>query len=107
MDTAERIKQTLAGHPIVIFMKGSPDFPQCGFSARASQALLACGAKLAHVDILAESDVRATLPRISNWPTFPQVFINGELVGGCDITLELYQSGELKRMVSEAQKETA
>jgi monothiol glutaredoxin len=107
MDTAERIQQTISGNPVVIFMKGSPDFPQCGFSARASQALLACGARLAHVDVLAEPDVRATLPRVSNWPTFPQVFIGGELVGGADITLELYQSGELKRLVEEAQKAPA
>lgn len=102
MSAVERIRQAIADHPIVIFMKGSPDFPQCGFSMRASQALLASGARLAHVDVLADPEVRSTLPQVSNWPTFPQVFIKGELVGGCDIVLELYQSGELKRMVQEA-----
>ncbi|HXG27897.1 MAG TPA: Grx4 family monothiol glutaredoxin [Nevskiales bacterium] len=102
MTTEERIRKTIAEHPIVLFMKGSPDFPQCGFSMRASQALTACGARFAHVDVLADPEVRATLPRVSNWPTFPQLFINGELVGGCDITLELYQSGELKKMVDAA-----
>ncbi len=101
--TLERIRKTIADHPIVIFMKGSPDFPQCGFSMRASQALRDCGAEFTHVDVLADPEIRATLPQVSNWPTFPQVFINGELIGGCDITLELHQSGELQKMVSAAQ----
>jgi monothiol glutaredoxin len=103
MSVEDRIRQAIAGNPIVIFMKGSPDFPQCGFSMRASQALLASGARLAHVDVLADPEIRRALPAVSNWPTFPQVFIKGELVGGCDIVLELYQSGELARMVQEAQ----
>jgi monothiol glutaredoxin len=98
MDAMERIKQTIEGNPVVIFMKGTPDFPQCGFSMRATEALRACRADFAHVDILAEPEVRQNLPRYSNWPTFPQVFINGELVGGCDIVLDLYQSGELQKM---------
>lgn len=99
MSIEERIKQTISSQPIVLFMKGSPDFPQCGFSMRTSQALQACGARFAHVDVLADPEVRATLPRVSNWPTFPQLFINGELVGGCDIVLDLYQSGELQKLV--------
>ena len=104
MTASDRIKQTITANPIVIFMKGSPDFPQCGFSMRASQALKAAGAEhFAHVDVLADPEVRATLPQISNWPTFPQVFINGELVGGCDITLEMFQSGELQKLVQAAQ----
>lgn len=102
MNTEERIRRTIAENPILLFMKGSPDFPQCGFSMRTSQALAACGARFAHVDVLADPEVRATLPRVSNWPTFPQLFINGELVGGCDITLDLYQSGELKKLVDAA-----
>ncbi|MGH8454122.1 MAG: Grx4 family monothiol glutaredoxin [Nevskiales bacterium] len=102
MSTEGRIRQILADNPIVLFMKGSPDFPQCGFSLRTSQALMACGARFAHVDVLADPEVRATLPGISNWPTFPQLFINGELVGGCDITLDLYESGELKKLVDAA-----
>ena len=98
MDAMERIKQTIQGNPVVIFMKGTPDFPQCGFSMRTTEALRACHVDFAHVDILAEPEVRQNLPRYSNWPTFPQVFIDGELVGGCDIVLDLYQSGELQKM---------
>ena len=104
MDTLERIKQTVHDQPIVLFMKGTPQFPMCGFSSRASQALKACGAEFATVNVLEDPEVRANLPRYSNWPTFPQLFINGELIGGCDITLELYESGELARMVKEARK---
>lgn len=102
MDVMERIKQTIEGNRIVIFMKRTPQFPQCGFSMRASQALAACGVEFAHVDVLADPDVRQNLPRFSNWPTFPQVFINGELVGGCDIVMEMYQSGELQRLAQAA-----
>lgn len=102
MTTEDQIKQVIADNPIVLFMKGSPDFPQCGFSMRTSQALMACGARFAHVDVLSEPEVRATLPRVSNWPTFPQLFVNGELIGGCDIVLDLYQSGELKKLVDSA-----
>jgi len=104
MDTLERIKQTVHDHSIVLFMKGTPQFPMCGFSSRASQVLKAVGAEFASVNVLEDPEVRANLPRYSNWPTFPQLFINGELIGGCDITLELYESGELARMVKEARK---
>lgn len=104
MDVMDRIKQTIEQNPVVIFMKGTPDFPQCGFSMRASQALKACNVEFAYVDVLAEPEIRASLPRYSNWPTFPQVFINGELIGGCDITLELFQKGELQTMVQQAVK---
>ena len=104
MDTLERIKQTVHDHSIVLFMKGTPQFPMCGFSSRASQALKACGAEFATINVLEDPEVRANLPRYSNWPTFPQLFINGELIGGCDITLELHESGELARMVKEARK---
>ena len=104
MDTLERIKQTVHDNSIVLFMKGTPQFPMCGFSSRASQALKSVGAEFASVNVLEDPEVRAHLPRYSNWPTFPQLFINGELIGGCDITLELYASGELARMVKEARK---
>ena len=104
MDTLDRIKQTVHDHSIVLFMKGTPQFPMCGFSSRASQVLKAVGAEFASVNVLEDPEVRANLPRYSNWPTFPQLFINGELIGGCDITLELYESGELERMVKEARK---
>ena len=102
MDVMATIKQTIEENPVVIFMKGTPDFPQCGFSMRTAEALKACNVKFAHVDILANPEIRANLPAYSNWPTFPQVFVNGELIGGCDITLDLFQKGELQKMVKEA-----
>jgi monothiol glutaredoxin len=102
MDVNERIKSVIDENPIVLFMKGTPDFPQCGFSMRTAEALKACGKEFAYVDVLAEPAVRQNLPVYSNWPTFPQVFIKGELVGGCDIVMELYQSGELQQMVEAA-----
>jgi monothiol glutaredoxin len=101
MNTIERIKSAIENNKIVIFMKGTPDFPQCGFSARTVQALKACGAEFAHVDVLTNPDIRAELPAYANWPTFPQVYINGELIGGCDITMELFESGELQEMVDQ------
>jgi len=104
MNTEERIKKIVGDHPIVLFMKGTPQFPMCGFSSRTVQALKSCGAQFASVNVLEDPDIRANLPRYSNWPTFPQLFINGELIGGCDITLELQESGELARMAKEAQK---
>ncbi|WP_395683801.1 Grx4 family monothiol glutaredoxin [Dokdonella sp.] len=104
MDVIERIKGTLAGHPIVLFMKGTPQFPMCGFSSRTSQALKAVGADFHSVNVLEDPEIRANLPRYSNWPTFPQLFIHGELIGGCDIALELYESGELERLVQDTQK---
>ena len=99
----DRIRAEVEGHPIVLFMKGTPQFQMCGFSSRAVQALRAAGANPMHtVNVLEEPEIRANLPRFSNWPTFPQLFINGELIGGCDITMELYESGELQRIVAEA-----
>ena len=100
----DRIKGIVEGHPIVLFMKGTPQFPMCGFSSRTSQALKSAGAQYHSVNVLEDPEVRANLPRFSDWPTFPQLFINGELIGGCDITVELFESGELARMVAEAQK---
>lgn len=102
MDVMERIRGIVESHPVVLFMKGTPQFPMCGFSSRATQALVACGARFHHVNVLEDPEIRAHLPRFANWPTFPQLFINGELIGGCDITLELHQQGELARMVAEA-----
>src|SRR3569623_1883183 len=102
MDVLERIKGTVEDQPIVLFMKGTPQFPMCGFSSRTAQALKAVGAEFASVNVLEDPEIRANLPRYSNWPTFPQHFNNGELIGGCDITLELFESGELERMVIEA-----
>ena len=103
MAVMERIQAEVEGHPVVLFMKGTPAFPMCGFSARAVQALQAAGAEQLHtVNVLEEPEIRANLPRYSNWPTFPQLYLHGELIGGCDITLELLESGELQRMVQEA-----
>jgi monothiol glutaredoxin len=106
MSVLDRIKAEVEGHPIVLFMKGTPQFPMCGFSSRSVQALKAAGARELHtVNVLEDPEIRANLPRFSNWPTFPQLFIHGELIGGCDITLELHESGELARMVAEAQQQ--
>ncbi|WP_018952575.1 Grx4 family monothiol glutaredoxin [Thioalkalivibrio sulfidiphilus] len=102
MDALERIKQQVESHPVVIFMKGTPQFPMCGFSSRAAEALKQCGQEFAYVNVLADQEVFQALPQYANWPTFPQIYIDGELVGGCDITLELFQSGELKKMIDEA-----
>lgn len=104
MEILEEIKKTVEENPIVLFMKGSPDFPQCGFSMRTSEALKSYNVEFTHVDVLANPDVRANLPQYSNWPTFPQVFINGELVGGCDIVMDLHEKGELQTMMQEAAK---
>ncbi|HTX23567.1 MAG TPA: Grx4 family monothiol glutaredoxin [Steroidobacteraceae bacterium] len=102
MDVMDRIKAQLSAGPVVLFMKGSPDFPQCGFSAQAVAALRACGAQFKHVDIFEDPELREALKQYSNWPTYPQLYVNGELVGGCDIALEMFRSGELKKLLQEA-----
>ncbi|MEY3018396.1 MAG: hypothetical protein RL336_1531 [Pseudomonadota bacterium] len=99
MDTLATIQQQIAENPVLIYMKGSPNQPQCGFSQRASQALMACGKRFAYVDILSNPDIRAELPKYANWPTFPQLWVAGELVGGCDIITEMYESGELQALI--------
>ncbi len=101
MDIDERIKATLAEHPIVLFMKGTPEFPMCGFSSRAASALTEAGAVFHAVNVLADPQVRTALPHFANWPTFPQLFIHGELIGGCDIIEDLKTAGELTRMASD------
>ncbi len=102
MDIMEKIQKIVDENAIVIFMKGTPQFPQCGFSARTVEALNRCGEEFAFVNIFEEQEVYKNLPAFSDWPTFPQVFINGELIGGCDITMELFQQGELEKMVKAA-----
>jgi monothiol glutaredoxin len=102
MDVVERIKAELSSGPVVLFMKGTPDFPQCGFSAQTVAALRAVGASFRHVNIFEEPEIREALKRYSNWPTYPQLYVKGELVGGCDITLEMLKSGELKKLMTEA-----
>ena len=98
-NTIERIKSEINADKIVIFMKGTPDSPQCGFSARTVEIFKGLGYPFHSVDILAHPDIRAMLPEISNWPTFPQVFVGGKLVGGCDIVTEMHERGELKPLI--------
>jgi len=102
MDVMDRIKEQVERNPIMIYMKGTPQFPQCGFSSRTAQALQACDVEFSYVNVLADPEVFENLPRYANWPTFPQVYINGELIGGCDITLELFEKGELQNMTRQA-----
>jgi monothiol glutaredoxin len=101
VDTIERIKAQLTANPVVLYMKGTPDFPQCGFSAAAVRALSAAGAKFEHVNIFEDPELREALKQYSNWPTYPQLYVNGELVGGADIILEMYKSGELQTLLKE------
>ena len=103
MTIRDKIQQQITGANIVLYMKGSPQMPQCGFSARVTQLLNACGATFASYDVLADPELRQGLKEFSNWPTFPQLYINGELIGGCDIVTELHQQGELQKLVSAAQ----
>ncbi|MGY6519803.1 MAG: Grx4 family monothiol glutaredoxin [Lysobacteraceae bacterium] len=105
MSAIERIKALVDGQPIVLFMKGTPQFPMCGFSSRAAEALGRVGASFHAVNVLADPEVRANLPRYSDWPTFPQLFVRGELIGGCDIIVDLFDSGELRRIVEDALKD--
>ena len=102
IDVLERIKDQVENNPVVIYMKGTPDMPRCGFSQRASQALAATGFPFAYVNVLEDPEIFDNLPRYADWPTFPQIYIDGELIGGCDITLELYQNGELHKLVAAA-----
>jgi len=101
----ERIKSEIASDKIVIFLKGTPEFPQCGFSARTVEIFQSLGVPFHTVDILANPDIRSTLPEYSHWPTFPQVFIQGKLIGGCDIVSEMHERGELKPLIEQALKE--
>jgi len=102
MDVIERIKSQISSDPVVLYMKGTPDFPQCGFSAQTVAALRAVGANFRHVNIFEDPELRDALKRYSNWPTYPQLYVKGELVGGCDIALEMYQSGELAKLLKDA-----
>lgn len=102
MDTVDRIRQQIADHPILLYMKGSPDFPSCGFSAQAVQVLRTLGYPFESINILEHPDIRARLPEFAQWPTFPQLWVNGELIGGCDIMLEMFQSHELQPLLAAA-----
>lgn len=99
MDVLERIDEQVKSNPIVIYMKGTPQMPMCGYSSRASQAMQSCGVEFAYVNVLADPEIFENLPRYQNWPTFPQIYVNGELIGGHDILMEMYQKGELQPML--------
>jgi len=102
VDIIEQIKGQIEGNPVILYMKGSPNAPQCGFSARTVEALMQCGERFAYVDILSNPEIRATLPSYGNWPTFPQLWVKGELIGGCDIVTDMHAKGELLPLVKEA-----
>ncbi len=102
MSIEEKIKDQIKENKILLYMKGSPYEPKCGFSAKTVQALIDCGAEFSYVDILDNQDIRQTLPSISDWPTFPQLFVKGELIGGCDIVTEMHEEGELQAIIKEA-----
>src|SRR5690554_4657957 len=101
-DILDTIKEQIESNPILLYMKGSPAAPQCGFSAQTVQCLVSCGERFAYVDILSHPEIRSTLPKYANWPTFPQLYIDGELIGGCDIVTEMFESGELEPMIKAA-----
>ena len=98
----DQIKEQITSNPILLYMKGAPQAPQCGFSAQTVQCLIDCGERFAYVDILSNPDIRATLPGYADWPTFPQLWVEGELVGGCDIITEMHEDGELQTLIKAA-----
>lgn len=102
MDIMETIKDQVESNAVILYMKGSPNQPQCGFSAKTVEAVMACGKRFAYVDVLTNPDVRANLPKYANWPTFPQLWVAGELVGGCDIIVEMHENGELQPVIDQA-----
>lgn len=106
MDIEQEIKEQISSNPILLYMKGSPDSPQCGFSSKATQLLISCGKPFSFVDILSNPEIRANLPKVSNWPTFPQLFIDGDLVGGSDIMVEMQENGELQKLIDTIESET-
>lgn len=95
----QKIREQIANNAVLLYMKGTPEQPQCGFSSRAVQLLKACDAQFASVNVLENPDIRQTLPQYANWPTFPQLYVKGELIGGCDIMVELFQQGELQKIL--------
>ncbi len=101
MEINERISKQLSENPVILYMKGTPDFPQCGFSAQTVAALRACGTRFSHANILEDPELREGLKKFSNWPTFPQLYVGGELIGGCDIVLEMYHAGELQKLFAD------
>lgn len=107
MDIIDTIKDQIESNAIILYMKGSPNQPQCGFSARTVQAVMSCGERFAFVDILSNPEIRANLPSYANWPTFPQLWVEGELIGGCDIVCEMFDKGELQTLVKDVASRVA
>lgn len=107
MSTQETIKQQIAQNAVVLYMKGSPTFPQCGFSGKAVYMLRDCGVDFCAVNVLEDDEIRQGIKEYSNWPTIPQLYVNGELIGGSDIMTELYEKGELQQILAKAQAEVA
>lgn len=104
MTALDRIRDQVTTNTVVLYMKGTPQFPQCGFSSRAAQVLQACGLQdFLAVNVLADPEIFENLKHYANWPTFPQLYVKGELVGGCDIMIEMYQKGEMQKLLEEAQ----
>lgn len=101
MDTIEKIKYQIKNNPILIYMKGSPDFPSCGYSEKVVSILFSFDIRFAYVDVLKNKEIRIKLPQFSNWPTFPQLWVKERLIGGCDITVEMYKTGELKKIFND------
>tara|TARA_B100000586_G_C19833597_1_gene311556 strand:+ start:49 stop:369 length:321 start_codon:yes stop_codon:yes gene_type:complete len=106
MEIEKEIKEQINSNPILLYMKGSPDTPQCGFSSKATQLLISCGKPFSFVDILSNPEIRSNLPKVSNWPTFPQLFVNGELVGGSDIMTELHENGDLEKLINSIEQDS-
>ena len=106
-DVRKKIEDQIAENPVILYMKGTPQLPMCGFSMRTVEALKQCNQEFAYVNIIADPSIRETLPQLSDWPTFPQLYVEGELVGGCDITMELAENGELKKMIDKAAASSA
>ena len=104
MNITEQIKELVETNDVVLFMKGSPDFPQCGFSGRATQILRSCGARFASVDVLQNQDIREGIKQYSSWPTIPQLYVKREFVGGSDILMEMYENGELQETLQSSEK---
>ena len=104
MSALDRIREQVTGNTVVLYMKGTPQFPQCGFSSKAAQVLQACGVEdFLAVNVLADPEIFENLKHYANWPTFPQLYVKGELIGGCDIMVEMYQKGEIQPLLAEAQ----
>jgi monothiol glutaredoxin len=102
MDIMETIRDQVESNAVLLYMKGSPNQPQCGFSSKTVQSLMSCGHRFAYVDILSNPEIRSNLPTYGNWPTFPQLWVAGELIGGCDIVTEMHEKGELKKLIDDA-----